>query len=268
MNKDYARRVQAAVRSVRLGEGEKPGIGVILGSGLGPFADTFNGRQIPYRNIRGFPQPTVEGHRGLLKIGARVAVASGRFHYYEGWNMDDVVLPVFLLHGLGVRTLVITNAAGGVNRDYQAGDLVLIRDHINLMGAHPLRGPNPAGFGPRFPDMSRTYDPALREIARQAAGKPLPEGVYAAFSGPTYETPAEVRMAERMGADLVGMSTVPEAIAASYLGMRVLGISCVTNMAAGILDRPLSHEEVVETGKKAMPAFARLVEGVLSRLAS
>jgi purine-nucleoside phosphorylase len=266
MNRDFARRVAAAVRSVPLRSGEKPGVGVILGSGLGSFADTIPGRQVPYRSIRGFPQPTVEGHRGLLKIGASVVVASGRFHFYEGWNMDDVVLPVFLLHGLGARTLVITNAAGGVNRDYRAGDLVLIRDHINLMGAHPLRGPNPAGFGPRFPDMSRTYDPALRQIAREAAGAPLPEGVYAAFSGPTYETPAEVRMAERMGADLVGMSTVPEAIAAAYLGIRVLGVSCVTNMAAGILDRPLSHEEVVETGRKVMPALTRLLEGVLSRL--
>jgi purine-nucleoside phosphorylase len=266
MNEGYARRVAAAVGSVPLRDGEKPSVGVILGSGLGSFADTIPGRQIPYRKIRGFPQPTVEGHRGLLKIGGSAVVAGGRFHYYEGWNMDDVVLPVFLLHGLGARTLVITNAAGGVNRDYRAGDLVLIRDHINLMGVHPLRGPNPAGFGPRFPDMSRTYDPALRQIARQAAGMPLHEGVYAAFSGPTYETPAEVRMAERMGADLVGMSTVPEAIAAAYLGIRVLGISCVTNMAAGILDRPLSHEEVVETARMVQPVFARLLEGVLSRL--
>jgi purine-nucleoside phosphorylase len=266
LNKSYAQRVAAAVRSVPLREGEKPSVGVILGSGLGSFVDSIPGRQIPYARIRGFPQPTVEGHRGLLQIGGPTVVASGRFHYYEGWSMDDVVLPVFLLYGLGVRTLVITNAAGGVNRDYRAGDLVLIRDHLNLMGAHPLRGPNPVGFGPRFPDMSRTYDPALRQTAREAAGMPLPEGVYAAFSGPTYETPAEVRMAERMGADLVGMSTVPEAIAAAYLGLRVLGISCVTNMAAGILDRPLSHEEVVETGNKVMPAFVRLLEGVLSRL--
>jgi purine-nucleoside phosphorylase len=268
MNEGFQRRVAAAVRSLPLREGEKPAVGVILGSGLGSFVDSVPGREIPYRRIQGFPQPTVEGHRGLLKIGRSAAVASGRFHYYEGWSMDDVVLPVFLLYRLGVRTLVVTNAAGGVNRAYQAGDLVLIRDHLNLMGAHPLRGPNPEGFGPRFPDMSQAYAPALRQAAQQAAEKPLHEGVYAAFSGPSYETPAEVRMAERLGADLVGMSTVPEVIAAAYLGMRVLGISCVTNMAAGILDRPLSHEEVVETGNKVMPAFVRLLEGVLGRLAA
>lgn len=266
MDRNFARRAAMAVASVPLRTGEKPAIGVILGSGLGPFLDSFAGRTVPYRRIRGFPQPTVEGHQGLLKIGTRAVVAGGRFHYYEGWSMDEVVLPVFLLHGLGVRTLVLTNAAGGINRAYQAGDLVLIRDHINLMGVHPLRGPNPKGFGPRFPDMSRAYDPTLRGLAREAAGKDLAEGVYAAFSGPSYETPAEVRMAQRMGADLVGMSTVPEAIAAAYLGMRVLGVSCVTNMAAGILDQPLSHEEVVETGKKAMPAFLHLLEGLLRLL--
>jgi len=268
MNEGFARRVAAAVRSVPLREGEQPAVGVILGSGLGSFADTIAGREIPYRRIRGFPQPTVEGHRGLLKIGGSAVVASGRFHYYEGFGMDDVVLPVFLLHGLGVRTLVITNAAGGINRDYRAGDLVLIRDHINLMGAHPLRGPHLEGFGPRFPDMSLAYPRELRQTAREAAGKPLHEGIYAAFSGPTYETPAEVRMAERLGADLVGMSTVPEVLAACFLGLRVLGISCVTNMAAGILDRPLSHQEVVETAARVMPDFIRLLEELLRRLSA
>jgi purine-nucleoside phosphorylase len=266
MNEGFARRVSAAVRSVPLQAGERPAVGVILGSGLGSFVDTVAGREVPYRRIRGFPQPTVEGHRGLLKLSGSTVVASGRFHYYEGWSMDDVVLPVFLLHGLGVRTLVITNAAGGINRDYQAGELVLIRDHINLMGLNPLRGPNPEGSGPRFPDMSQAYSRELRQVAQQAAGKPLHEGVYAAFSGPTYETPAEVRMAERLGADLVGMSTVPEVIACSHLGIRVLGISCVTNMAAGILERPLSHQEVMQTAGRIAPAFARLVSEILRRL--
>ena len=266
MNEGFARRVSAAVRSVPLLAGERPAVGVILGSGLGSFVDTVAGREVPYRRIRGFPQPTVEGHRGLLKLSGSTVVASGRFHYYEGWSMDDVVLPVFLLHGLGVRTLVITNAAGGINRDYQAGELVLIKDHINLMGANPLRGPNPEGSGPRFPDMSQAYFRELRQVAQQAAGKPMHEGVYAAFSGPTYETPAEVRMAERLGADMVGMSTVPEVIACSYLGIRVLGISCVTNMAAGILEHPLSHQEVMETAGRIAPAFVRLLSEILRRL--
>jgi purine-nucleoside phosphorylase len=200
-------------------------------------------------------------------IGDAVAVMAGRIHYYEGHPIQDVVLPVFLLHRVGVRTLVVTNAAGGVNRTFTVGELVLIRDHINLMGVNPLRGPNP-GQGPRFPDMSTAYDPKLRELARAVSGGKMSEGVYAAFPGPSYETPAEVRMADRMGADLVGMSTVPEVIAASYLGMRVLGISCVTNMAAGILPQPLDHAEVIRAGKEAGPRFVELLGGILARLES
>ena len=271
---NFAQRVEAAVRSLPLAAGEAPAVGLILGSGLGDFADRMPGREIPYQRIAGYPQPTVEGHRGTLKLGRSCAIMSGRFHYYEGVSLDDVVLPVFLLARLGVRTLIVTNAAGGIRRSFRPGELVLIRDHLNLMGVHPLRGPNPPGYGPRFPDLSAAYPRELRQLAQEAAGAarpalgPLAEGVYAAFPGPSYETPAEVRMAETLGADLVGMSTVPEAIAAAYLGIKVLGISCVTNMAAGILDRPLEHAEVVETGKRVMPAFISLLEGILSRLVS
>jgi purine-nucleoside phosphorylase len=278
MNRDFAGRVQKALASVGPRSAETPRAGLILGSGLGPFVERTIGRDIPYSAIEGFPRPTVEGHAGTLRLGGSVAVMAGRFHYYEGFSMDDLVLPVFLLHGLGVRTLIVTNAAGGIRRDYAPGQLVLIRDHINLIGSNPLRGPNPEGLGPRFPDMSEAYSRRLRELAkRQAAapatrggaapdGEQLAEGVYAAFAGPTYETPAEVRMAEAMGADLVGMSTVPEVIAARYLGMEVLGISMVTNMAAGILDQPLSHEEVVRTAAGVIPRLAALLEGVLGEM--
>jgi purine-nucleoside phosphorylase len=271
MQANFAQRVETAVHSLPLAD-EAPAVGLILGSGLGDFAEGVAGREIPYQRIAGYPRPTVEGHRGVLKLGRSCAVLSGRFHFYEGVSLDDVVLPVFLLHRLGVRDLIVTNAAGGIRRGFRPGDLVLIRDHLNLQGVHPLRGPNPQGYGPRFPDLSEAYSRRLRGIAQEAAAAVpelsagLAEGVYAAFAGPSYETPAEVRMAEILGADLVGMSTVPEVIAANYLGMRVLGISCVTNMAAGILERPLAHAEVVETGRRAMPVFARLLRGVLERL--
>jgi purine-nucleoside phosphorylase len=198
-------------------------------------------------------------------IGSSVAVMAGRIHYYEGHAIQDVVLPVFLLHRLGVRTLVVTNAAGSLNRTYSVGELVLIRDHINLMGVNPLRGPNP-GQGPRFPDMSGAYDPGLRALARKVSEAPLQEGVYAGLSGPSYETPAEIRMLAAIGADLVGMSTVPEVIAASYLGIRVLGISCVTNMAAGMLPQPLNHAEVIQAGREAGPRFVGLLSSILNRL--
>jgi len=263
MQANFAQRVETAVHSLPLAEGEAPAVGLILGSGLGDFAEGVAGREIPYQRIAGYPRPTVEGHRGVLKLGRSCAVLSGRFHYYEGVSLDDVVLPVFLLHRLGVRDLIVTNAAGGIRRSYRPGDLVLIRDHLNLMGVHPLRGPNPPGYGPRFPDMSEAYSRQLRGIAQEAAGAVLAEGVYAAFPGPSYETPAEVRLAELLGADLVGMSTVPEVIAAKYLGMRVLGISCVTNMAAGILDTPLRHDEVLETGRLVAPRLASLLEAFL-----
>jgi len=242
-----------------------PSIGVILGSGLGAFAARARGIEVPFSSIPGFPQPTVAGHAGLIKLGRSVAVMAGRIHYYEGHSIDDVVLPVFLLHRLGVRTLIVTNASGGVNRAYAPGDLVLIKDHVNFMGVNPLRGPH-LESGPRFPDMSAAYDPALRALARDASGQALAEGVYAAFAGPSYETPAEIRMMAAVGVDLVGMSTVPEVIAAAYLGMRVLGVSCVTNAAAGILPQPLDHAEVVARGKEAAPRFIRLLEDTIKGL--
>ena len=205
------------------------------------------------------------GHAGLIKLGRTVAVMAGRIHYYEGHSIDDVVLPVFLLHRFGVRTLIVTNASGAVNKAYAPGDLVLISDHVNFMGVNPLRGPN-LGIGQRFPDMTAAYDPALRDLAREASGQALAEGVYAAFAGPSYETPAEIRMMAAVGVDLVGMSTVPEVIAAAYLGMRVLGVSCVTNAAAGILPQPLDHAEVIARGKEAAPRFIRLLERTIARL--
>jgi purine-nucleoside phosphorylase len=273
MNQDFADRVRRAASSVPVDGLDSPSIGLVLGSGLGAFVERLDGREVPYARIEGFPQPTVEGHAGTLVVSGGLAVMAGRFHFYEGFSMDDVVLPVFVLQALGVRTLILTNAAGGVRRDYRPGQLVLIRDHINLMGANPLRGPNPAGLGPRFPDMSEAYSRRLRELAKREAagaarsrGEGLAEGIYAAFAGPTYETPAEVRMAEAMGADLVGMSTVPEVIAARYLGMEVLGLSMVTNMAAGIVDQPLSHQEVVETARRAIPRLDALLRGILGKL--
>jgi purine-nucleoside phosphorylase len=269
MQDSFPRRVEEAAGSVMSSHAERPAVGLILGSGLGSFVQSIEGTDIPYEKIRGFPVPTVEGHAGFLRLASSVSVMAGRFHFYEGRSMDDILLPVFLLHALGVRTLIVTNAAGGIKDSYSAGELVLIKDHINLLGANPLRGSNPEGFGPRFPDMTDSYSKRLRRLAGEVAaekGRELQEGVYAAFAGPTYETPAEVRMARAMGADLVGMSTVPEVIAARYLGMEVLGLSMVTNMAAGILDKPLSHQEVVETAVKVAPWLSTLLQGILDRI--
>ncbi len=269
MQESFPRRVEEAVQSVLSKHEQRPAVGLILGSGLGSFVQSVEGTDIPYGKIRGFPVPTVEGHAGFLRLSPSVAVMAGRVHFYEGWSMDDIVLPVFILHALGVRTLIVTNAAGGIKNSYRPGELVLIRDHINLLGVNPLRGPNSESFGPRFPDMTESYSARLRRLAGEVAaekGRKLQEGVYAAFAGPTYETPAEVRMARAMGADLVGMSTVPEVIAARYLGMEVLGLSIVTNMAAGILDKPLSHQEVVETAAMVSPWLSTLLQGILARL--
>ncbi|MGA2640146.1 MAG: purine-nucleoside phosphorylase [Spirochaetia bacterium] len=267
MESELEKKLDAAWGVIAARSRHTPRIAVILGSGLGEFEARVQGDEIPFRSLPGFPVPTVKGHTGRFRIGASVAVMAGRIHYYEGHPIQDVILPVFLLHRLGVRTLIVTNAAGGVNRGLSVGELVLIRDHINLMGVNPLRGPTP-GQGPRFPDMTTAYDPGLRELAHAVSEVPLNEGVYAGFSGPSYETPAEIRMLEVIGADLVGMSTVPEVIAASYLGIRVLGISCVTNMAAGILPQPLEHAEVIQAGKEAGPRFVRLLSGILARLES
>ena len=283
MKEDFERRLYEAVESVRQLLGpvsrEMPPVGIVLGSGLGEFVDRIDGTIVPYSEIKGFPIPTVEGHRGLLKVGRQAAILAGRFHAYEGRSMDEIVLPVFLLAQLGITHLVVTNAAGAVNTAYHPGDLTLVKDHINLMGLNPLVGPHIEALGPRFPDMSEAYDRGLRSSIKEAWHKPLNEGVYAGLLGPTYETPSEIRMLREIGADMVGMSTVPEVIAARYLGLSVLGISCITNMAAGITSAghtsaagaaahrrrsghtstPLSHEEVVETGRRVASEFADLL---------
>lgn len=259
MTEAFMGRLQRCRDSVIEQVDVKPRVGIILGSGLSGIADAIDGQEISYGDIDGFPKTTIAGHRGVLKMGADIAIMAGRFHFYEGHDMDTVVLPVSLLHILGVQTLVVTNAAGGVNESFEPGDLILIKDHINLMGANPLIGPHIEDLGPRFPDMSTAYPAELRAMASREAGRQLKEGVYAALSGPCYETPAEIRMLRAVGADLVGMSTAPEVIAANAYGMRVLGISCVTNMAAGILDQPLSHHEVLETGKRVEAELTSLI---------
>ena len=249
-------------------------VAVILGSGLGSFADTLEGRtQTPYSDIPGWPKSTVGGHAGKLVTGklgeTDVIVAAGRAHLYEGYTPQQVAYPIRELAWRGVTSLVITNAAGGIHRDYKPGDLVLISDHINLTGVNPLIGPNDDSMGPRFPDMSEAYSSAYRAIARNAGkslGLTLQEGVYAALSGPSYETPAEIRYLRTIGADLVGMSTVPEVIAANHLGIKVLGISCVTNMAAGILPQKLTHQEVLDTGERVKDSLAALLRAILPQL--
>jgi purine-nucleoside phosphorylase len=253
----------------------KPSIGVVLGSGLGMFADALtDGVRLPYREIPGMPLSTAVGHRGELVLGnfsnLPIAVMSGRFHLYEGYTPQQVVSGIRLFRELGVRRVVLTNAAGGINPAFGEGALVLVSDHINLQGANPLVGPNDCGLGERFPDMTEVYSPALREIAKRIAADlniRLFEGVYAGMLGPSYETPAEIRFLRTIGADLVGMSTVPEAIAANHLGMQVLGISCVTNIAAGLSGRKLSHEEVLEIGRRVSATFLQLLENLLPKLA-
>ena len=251
---------------------ERPRVLLVLGSGLGSLAERVEGIRIPYEDIPHFPRVTVEGHAGYLAVGrlngVSVAALSGRFHYYEGYGLDDVTFFVRVLASLGAKTMLVTNAAGGVNKKFKVGDLMLLTDHINFLGANPLRGAN-VPPGPRFPDMSTAYDPALRKIALDVAKKEkikLRQGIYVASMGPCYETPAEIRMCRGWGADAVGMSTVPEVIVARHCGIKCIGISAITNMAAGILPQPLSHEEVIETTTRIKATFARLVQGILKRL--
>jgi len=235
----------------------RPAVGLVLGSGLGGFAETLERRvAIPYGDIPHFPTSTAIGHKGELVLGVSqgvpVAVMSGRVHLYEGYRPDQVVFPVRVLGRLGVKTLVLTNAAGSVNVNYKPGELMVISDHINLMGVNPLIGPNHEQLGPRFFDMSEAYDPALRTIAERACGKAgvtVRHGVYVGVAGPSYETPAEIRAFRTLGADAVGMSTVPEVIAARHMGLRVLAISCITNLAAGVSKKKLDHLEVLEVGR-------------------
>jgi len=269
MKAGFADRVARAAASIP--SKFRPSSAVVLGSGLSGIVEGLGYEELPFSSIAEFPKPTVHGHKGLLCLSEKNAVMAGRFHYYEGHSIDDVVLPIFVLRAIGVRTIMLTNAAGGVNKAYKPGELVIIKDHINLMGTNPFIGPNPAGpdgkaLGERFFDMGTTYTPELRALLQSCSKRPLKEGVYAAFTGPSYETPAEVRMASVMGADLVGMSTVPEAIAARYLGMRVMGLSCVTNMAAGISDEPLAHDEVVAVGKRVEAELKALIMDVLAKL--
>lgn len=269
---DPQKIICAAVDLIRSKTGLTPEIGLILGSGLGGFVDELeNPIRIPFGDIDGFPISTVEGHEGAFVIGIyggrAVAALSGRIHYYEGYSQLEVTLPVRVMSKLGVKTLILTNAAGGINLSFAAGALMLISDHINLSGSNPLIGKNFEEFGPRFPDMSDVYTKSLRDALKAAAEKsgiPLREGVYAMYSGPNYETPAEIRYFRAVGADAVGMSTAPEALVASHCSMSVLGISCITNMAAGVLDRKLNHAEVVETAARVNDDFTRLLRLAIS----
>lgn len=271
-----ARKAAEAIKTVleKSGMGEFPRVGLILGSGLGEIADELQHPAfIEYGDIPGFPVSTAPGHKGRIVVGMMdgtpVAVMQGRFHYYEGYSMKHVGFPVRVLKLLGVRTLIVTNAAGGINTLFNAGDLMLIRDHIKLAGDSPLRGANDDEFGSRFNDMSDAYARDLRAKAREAAeetGVDLREGVYAFMTGPSFETPAEIRMLRVLGADAVGMSTVPEVITASHAGLPVLAISTVTNLAAGMLDQPLSHEEVLEMGRKGKGKLLSLLTRIVAKL--
>jgi purine-nucleoside phosphorylase len=254
----------------------RPRIALVLGSGLGAFADEFeNPTRIPYAEIPHFPRSTAIGHAGQLVVGKvgdiPVAGMQGRVHLYEGYSAKDVAFPIRVFAHMGIRAVILTNAAGGIKREFVQGQLVVIKDHINLQGANPLTGPNDERFGPRFPDMTVAYDRRFREMTvgegnRNRIG--LYEGIYAALPGPSYETPAEIRYLRTIGADLVGMSTVPEVIAARHSGIRVLGISCVTNAAAGILDQPLDHKEVLETAERVKNQFIALLKMVIPRMAA
>ena len=267
-------RAEHAARFIHARAGEDVRTALVLGSGLGAFADELeDARAVPYDEIPGFARPTVEGHAGRLVVGrvggTTVAAMQGRFHFYEGYRLEEVTFPVRVLGLLGVRSLVLTNAAGGLNNSYEQGALILISDHLNLMGTNPLLGRNDPRFGPRFPDMTEVYDREYQEAAIGEAremGLELRRGIYAALSGPAYETPAEIRMLRLLGADAVGMSTVPEAIVARQMSLRVLGLSCITNMAAGVLDKPINHEEVIETGERVRETFAELLRRVIPKL--
>jgi purine-nucleoside phosphorylase len=269
-------RAEAAARFIAKKTKLRPKIALVLGSGLGAFADQFtDATRIPYAKIPDYPQSTAIGHAGQLVIGKvdgiEVAGMQGRVHLYEGYSVKDVAFPIRVFARMGVKAVILTNAAGGIKREFTQGRLVVISDHINLQGVNPLSGPNDENFGPRFPDMSAAYDKRFRELTL-AEGRllkiELGVGVYAALAGPSYETPAEIRYLRSIGADLVGMSTVPEVIAARHCGIRVLGISCVTNAAAGILDQPLNHDEVLQTAERVKGQFIALLRSVIPDIAS
>ena len=272
--KSYYDRVEETAAAVRARGGRLPETAIVLGSGLGDFADTLlDAIATPYGELPHWPASKVVGHAGRLVIGdvqgKRVAALSGRAHFYEGHDLATVVFATRVMGRLGVKQLILTNAAGGINTGFAQGALMIIDDHINLLGSNPLVGPNDDRFGLRFPDMSDVYSRRLRDVAVAAArakGVPVSHGVYVAVHGPSYETPAEIRFLRTIGADAVGMSTVPEAIAARHMGMEVLGISCITNMAAGVLPHPLVHEEVMETARRVRGSFIALLEGIIERL--
>ena len=270
---DEMKRIDEAAAKVLTVCG-KADIGVILGSGLGDYAEALEDAvKLPYSEIPGFPRSTVAGHAGMWCCGTlhgkRVVMMQGRFHYYEGYSMKDVTLPVRVMQKIGVKTLIVTNAAGGVNWDFNVGDIMLITDHINFMGANPLRGTNDDSIGPRFCDMTHTYTPELQEKALAVAKKQnilLQKGVYLGYMGPSFETPAEIRAFRVLGADAVGMSTVPEAIAASHCGLPVVALSLITNMAAGMAGKRLDGAEVIEIADQRGPVFQKLVKGIVEVL--
>ena len=276
MTTDDFTRAESAAQFITSQTSLRPKIALVLGSGLGAFADALTDAvRISYAQIPSFPRSTAIGHAGQLVIGnsqgITVAAMQGRTHLYEGYSAKEVSFPIRVFTRMGIKAVILTNAAGGINLKYSQGALVAIRDHINLQGQNPLVGPNDERFGPRFPDMTQAYSTAYREIAAAAAqklGMTLHDGVYVALLGPSYETPAEIRYLRTIGADLVGMSTVAEVIAARHMGLKVLAISCVTNMAAGILDQPINHEEVLETGKRVQKQFEALLRAVLPCIAA
>lgn len=265
-------KIQIAADHIKSRIGGKPQIGIILGSGLGSLADVLEQPvEIDYSEIPGFPRTTVEGHEGKLVygelMGKRVLAMKGRFHLYEGYDISQVIFHIRVFSLLGINNLLVTNAAGGVNTDFEAGDLMLITDHISFFAPSPLRGTNINEFGVRFPDMCNAYDSNLVRIAQAAAdeeGIPVKQGIYAFAQGPMFETPAEVRAFRILGADAVGMSTVPEVIVARHCGMTVMGISCITNMAAGVLEETLNHSDVMETANRVEKSFASLVTGIVA----
>ena len=272
MTMTYENQIDLAVAALKEACGNAE-TAIVLGSGLGNFGNELqNAIEIPYTDIPNFPSTSVPGHAGKFIFGdlsgKRVMLMSGRFHSYEGHSMEAVTLPIRIMSRLGIKNLILTNAAGGVNTTFPVGCLMLITDFINLSGLNPLRGANLDSFGPRFPDMTNAYSPALRNLALESAEElnlHLQQGVYCWMNGPCYETPAEIRMVRVLGADAVGMSTVPETIVARHCGINVLGISCITNMAAGVLDQPINHEEVMETGKRVRNDFAALLKSVVAK---
>ena len=269
-------RAEHAARIIRSRTTETPRVAIVLGSGLGGFADDFDEPVgIPYQEIPGFARSTAEGHAGRLVIGkvdqVPLIAMQGRVHFYEGYSLEQVTFPIRAFKLLGIKTLILTNAAGGVNVQLTQGALMVLSDHVNLMGDNPLRGPNDSRFGPRFPDLTSAYSPELQEIVveeAKALGVEIRRGIYAALSGPSYETPAEIHLLRALGADAVGMSTVPEVIVARQMNIEVLGISCITNMAAGISDQPINHEEVMATGDRVRETFTQLLRRVVSRVSS